>query len=345
MTKTTREKFRWWASQIEKEEGQLLYILHKIFRSYRLQFQLFDRYSIGGDAVSEIAAHVDIFSTTNTFEENAQLFNAVYRSSIDRGLFEIQVPHFDLIERMRKTQYHIWRLFDKSRHYNTLVRQYNDRIHWPSRYLVAKAFGYNEKSFFVNEPWYHDPSSIQIVGICGPSCSGKSTVCRSLKQYFGAEMVQLDRFFRKETCGRYDGHANWETPDSLMMDRLVDCLHQLKHGEPTLVPSKGWTEVFDRIIYPKPIIFVEGFLLFLNKDLNSQFDVKILINVNEDSILHRRMQRNGAEAWDYTVKCVIPNYVKIRPRLVHKADYIINGDEDPATVRHEVKRIVEDCCT
>jgi len=341
--KTTREKFRWWSSQIEHEEPGLLYILHKIFRSYRLQFQLLERYSIVGDGFPEIAAQIDFFSTTKPFEENARLFNSVYRSSIEHGLFDVPVPFFDLVERMRKTQYHIWRLFEKSRQYNMLVRQYNDRIHWPSRYLVAKTFGFREKPFFVNAPWYHDPSSIKIIGVCGPSCSGKSTACRSLSPFYDAQMVQLDRFFKKETRGRYNGYPNWETLDSLMIDRLIGCLRQLKRGEPTLVPSTGRTEKFDRIVYPKPVIFVEGFLLFLSKDLNSLFDEKIFVEVNEESILHRRVQRNGPDAWDYTAKCVVPNYVKVRPDLIRKADHVINGEEEAETVRHQVKRIVENC--
>lgn len=242
---------------------------------------------------------------------------------------------------MRKTQYHIWRLFRRSKQYNILVRQYNDRIHWPSRTEVARAHGFAEKSFFVNNPWYLGPSSIQLIGVCGPSCSGKSTVCRSLLPYFDAQMVQLDRFFRKETAGECNGYTNWETLDSLMIDRFIECLSQLKRGEPTLVPSKGWTEVFDRIVFPKPIIFVEGFLLFLNSDINALFDKKIFIEVHEDSILHRRVKRNGRYAWGYTAECVIPNYVKVRPYLIREANIIIDGDDELANVRHRVKRIVE----
>lgn len=340
---TTRDKFRWWSSQIQKQEPELLYILYKIFRSYRMQFELLERHAIVSDGLSTIAAQVDQFSTSKTFEENARLFNSVYRNSIECGLFDIPVPFFDLIERTRKTQYHIWRLFVRSRQYNKVVRQYNDRIHWPSRYLVAKAYGFRERSYFVNHPWYHDPSSIKIIGICGPSCSGKSTVCRSLKPFFDAQMIQLDRFFKKETHGRYNGYSNWEVPESLMFDHLIECLHQLKRGEPTLVPRQGWTEHFDRIIYPKPIIFVEGFLLFVNRELNSLFDKKIFIEISEQSMLDRRVQRNGPEAWDYTAQCVVPNYLKMRPHLIRKADIVINGDDDVVNVMHQVKRIVE-CC-
>lgn len=339
--KTTLEKFKWWQSQIEREEEQLLYILHKVFRSYRLQFQLLERCSIDGEGFSEIATRIDWFSVTKSFEENARLFNTVYRSSIEYGLFDLDVPFFDLIERMRKTQYHIWRLFRRSKQYNILVRQYNDRIHWPSRAGVARAHGFAERPFFVKKPWYHGPSSVTMIGVCGPSCSGKSTVCRSLVPYFDAEMVQLDRFFRKEAPGTCNGYANWETLDSLMIDRFVECLRQLKRGEPTLVPSKGWTEEFDRLVYPKPIIFVDGFLLYLNSDLNALLDKKIFIEVHEDSILHRRTLRNGKESWGYTARCVVPSYVRVRPDLIREADCVINGEDELANVRRQVKSIVE----
>lgn len=339
--KTTLEKFRWWQSQIAREEERLLYSLHKIFRSYRLQFQLLERYSIDGEGFPEIATRVDRFSVTNSFEENARLFNIVYRRSVEYGLFDLDVPYLDLVERMRKTQYHIWRLFRRSREYNILVRQYNDRIHRPSRAEIARSHGFRERPFIVKKPWYHGPSSVTMIGVCGPSCSGKSTVCRSLVPYFDAQMVQLDRFFRKEAAGRCNGYPNWETLDSLMVDRFIECLRQLKRGEPTLVPSRGWTEVFDRIVYPKPIIFVDGFLLFLNRDLNTLLDRKIFIEVREDSILHRRVQRNGHDAWAYTAKCVVPNYVKVRPALIREADVVIDGDDELAIVRSQVKSIVE----
>lgn len=339
--KTTLEKFKWWQSQIAREEEQLLYILHKIFRSYRLQFQLLERHSIDGDGFEEIAFRVDSFSVTNPFEENARLFNAVYRGSIEYRLFDLDVPYFDLVERMRKTQYHIWRLFRRSKQYNILVRQYNDRIHWPSRAEVAQAHGFAEKSFFVKKPWYHGPSSVTLIGVSGPSCSGKSTVCRSLAPYFDAQMIQLDRFLRKEAAGKCNGYVNWETLDSLMVDRFIECLRQLKRGEPALVPSKGRTEVFDRIVYPKPIIFVDGVLLYLNSDLNALLDKKIFIEVHEDSILHRRTKRNGHDAWGYTFKCVVPHYVRVRPDLIREAEFVIDGDDELMNVRHRVKRIVE----
>ena len=335
------DKFKWWLAKIEKEEMKLRFNFHKIFNSYHLLFALLEKNNVIGAGFPEIEGMIRKYSDSNHFEENVLLFSQLYKKSIEFGIFMIPLPFFDTIERLRKTQYHIWQLFEDSWHYNKLVRQYNDRLSWPYRRKTAKKYRFEKKPFIYNDYWYQGPSSVKIIGICGPSCSGKSTACKSLRQYFGFNLIQLDQFFKKQAGGICNGYPNWDVENSLMFDRLITCLDQLKHGEPTLIPSEGWTEDFNRLIYPKPIIVVEGFLLFLNNNLNSFFDKRVFIDLSEENILKRRIWRDGVQNKDYTMKCVIPHYLKYKPVLLQNTEVYINGNNDSTVVRNKIKETVE----
>lgn len=45
----------------------------------------------------------------------------------------------------------------------------------------------------------------------------------------------------------------------------------------------------------------------------------------------------------YTARCVVPNDVRLRPQLVRTADVVINGDDDPLDIMHQVERVVAGC--
>jgi len=335
------DKFKWWLGEIEKEESKLSYNVSKIFNSCHLLFKLLEKYNISGEGFSEIGAMIEKFTNSNSFEENIVLFTQLYKKSIEFGFFMIPLPYIETLERMRKTQYHIWQLFADSWYYNKLVRQYNDRRNWPSRYEIARKYGFREKPFIYDNSWYQGPSSVKMIGICGPSCSGKSTSCKSLRPYFGYTLIQLDRFFKKQPGGVCHGYPDWDIEESLMIDRLIACLDQLKHGEPTLIPSKGWTEDFNRLIYPKPIIVIEGFLLFLNNNITSFLDKRVFIDLSEENLLKRRINRDGLQNKEYTIKCVIPHYRKYRQVLLNNTELSINGEDNPAVIRNEIKKIIE----
>ena len=162
-----------------------------------------------------------------------------------------------------------------------------------------------------------------IIGVCGRSCSGKSTVIKELEEKYKGEFLHInqDKFFKVKA-------DNWESPESLRIDRLIYSIKKLKNGQSTHIPSHRWTEVFDREVKPHKIIIVEGYLLFVDAELSNIFDKKIWVEVSDANILYRRTKRDGTSKHiDYTMNVVIPESKKYEEIQRKRADIIIDGNK------------------
>jgi uridine kinase len=179
-----------------------------------------------------------------------------------------------------------------------------------------------------------------IIGVCGRSCSGKSTVVEELEKKYKGQFLHInqDKFFRMKA-------NNWESPDALRFDRLIYSVKKLKRGESTHIPSHRWTEVFDRLVEPHSMIIVEGYLLFVNKELNKLFDKKIFVDVSDQNLLYRRTERDikifGKSKTEYTFNWVIPESKKYEKMQRDVADYIIDGNKSKGDVRKEIEKIIK----
>ena len=163
-----------------------------------------------------------------------------------------------------------------------------------------------------------------IIGIGGRSCSGKSTVVKKIEEKYNREFlcINQDSFFK------INAPNNWENPDSLRFDKLINSIKDLKNGKKTYIPNHRCTEVFDREVKPHKIIIVEGFLLFINKKLNKLFDKKIWVDVSDLNILYRRLKRsNNLKKIDYIMSVIIPESKKYEYQQKKEADIIIDGNK------------------
>lgn len=179
-----------------------------------------------------------------------------------------------------------------------------------------------------------DEKSVCIIGIGGRSCSGKSVVAKRLEAELSNIAVRIcqDRFFKKQAL-------NWEAPEALNNYNLIYSLKKLKRGAATHIPSAGWTEVYDRLVEPKPLIIVEGYLLFENMEIVELLDKKIYIDVSDVNMLYRRTKRdNTSRNIDYTMFTVIPESKKYMDKQKKAADIIIDGNRDKDTVYKDVCR-------
>lgn len=182
-----------------------------------------------------------------------------------------------------------------------------------------------------------------IIGICGRSCSGKSHATRELENQYPDKILRipLDRFFKIYNEKELDEKFGWESPESIRWDRLVYSIKKLKNGESTHIPSKGWTELFDKLVHPKPIILVEGYLIFTNNELLQLFDKKIFVDVTDLNILYRRTLRdNGIHGVNYTMQKVIPISKKYDEQQKNLADVVIDGNKTKDEIFNEIKEYI-----
>ena len=161
-----------------------------------------------------------------------------------------------------------------------------------------------------------------FIGICGGTGSGKTTIARAIVETVGAQnvvLIEQDSYYRNLADMPLDERhqANFDHPDSIDSDMLVNHLLRLKQGlkvEMPLYDFKTHTRS-DRIeiIEPKPVVIVEGILIFAESRVLDLLDVRVFVDTPDDIRFIRRLQRDIVER-GRTVESVIGQYYRtVRP--------------------------------
>ncbi len=143
-----------------------------------------------------------------------------------------------------------------------------------------------------------------IIGICGGTGSGKTTIARAIVEAVGARkvvLVEQDSYYRNLSDMPLDERkqANFDHPDSLDSDMLVNHILRLKQGlavEMPLYDFKTHTRS-DKIevIEPRPVVIVEGILIFAEPRVLDLLDVRVFVDTPDDIRLMRRLRRDFTE--------------------------------------------------
>src|SRR5437764_7619962 len=143
-----------------------------------------------------------------------------------------------------------------------------------------------------------------FIGICGGTGSGKTTIARAIVETVGAQnvvLVEQDSYYRNLSDMPLDERhqANFDHPDSLDSDMLVNHILRLKQGlrvEMPLYDFKTHTRSDEiEIIEPRPVVIVEGILIFAEARVLDLLDVRIFVDTPDDVRLMRRLRRDHAE--------------------------------------------------
>jgi uridine kinase len=161
-----------------------------------------------------------------------------------------------------------------------------------------------------------------IIGICGGTGSGKTTVAnRILESVSNDEVVflQQDSYYRDIDQMPLDFRKkiNFDHPDAIDNELLIEHLRALKRGEPVELPLydfKSHSRRLDTLhTKPQPIIIIEGILIFAEQRLLDEMDIKVYVDTPDDIRFIRRLRRDIAER-GRTVESVIEQYLTtVRP--------------------------------
>ena len=144
---------------------------------------------------------------------------------------------------------------------------------------------------------------------------------RILESVSASEVVfiQQDSYYRnlKDLPLDYRKVANFDHPDALDNDLLVHHVRKLKLDEAVDLPIydfKTHTRLHEtRRVEPKPIVIVEGILIFADPRLLEQMDIKVFVDTPDDIRFIRRLRRDIDER-GRTVESVIEQYMgTVRP--------------------------------
>lgn len=158
------------------------------------------------------------------------------------------------------------------------------------------------------------------VGIAGGTGSGKTTVSRELRSRVGTDIAYIahDSYYRNwDDLPLVDDWPNWDHPNSLDTALMIEHIRQLQRGEPAFIPIYDFNHhhrTSETIrIDPKPIILVEGILIFSEAALRDLFDIRIFVDADPDIRFIRRLQRDIQER-GRSAESVIKQYLStVRP--------------------------------
>lgn len=187
-----------------------------------------------------------------------------------------------------------------------------------------------------------------IIGICGGTGSGKTTIARKIVEEVGEEnviLVEQDSYYLNLADLPLNERrtVNFDHPDSIDSDSLVELIENLKAGKPAEMPVYDFKthtrSAESKHFEPKPIVIVEGILIFALPEVLELLDVKVFIDTPDDIRLLRRINRDVQER-GRTIEQTVRQYEKtIRPMHYQfvapsksNADIVVSNDEQTPVV-------------
>jgi uridine kinase len=198
----------------------------------------------------------------------------------------------------------------------------------------------------------NNPSKRLLVGITGESASGKSTICKEIKNIIEqlsmpVSVLSTDNYFNdiSELIKKYGSFDNLtdngydiDAPESFQLKLLREDLDALSHGETIMAPryvpnGTGVSIPHSQEVHSDKVVVVEG-IATMYEDVRDLFDVKIYIETENDIRRERFVRRaiternqneeNALKQWEYLLhageKYVIPSR--------DCADFVLDGNSD-----------------
>ena len=188
--------------------------------------------------------------------------------------------------------------------------------------------------------------------------SGKTTLARNIYESLGGDKLCSylvhDDYYKDISHLSIEERAatNFDHPDSLDTDLLIEHVQALKEGKTIEVPNYDFSTHMrtDRRTkkLPKPVILIEGILIFSDSRLAQLLDCKVFVDTDPDIRFTRRLMRDTKER-GRTVEQVIEQYHNtVRPMhncyvepSKESADIIVYGGTNKVSLNMIVSYLKE----
>lgn len=191
-------------------------------------------------------------------------------------------------------------------------------------------------------------SSVITLGIAGGTGAGKTTLARAIFKKLGAShncvYLTHDHYYRDLSHLSMADRAktNFDHPDSLETELLVQHLQELKQGKVAVLPTYDFAThsrtPVTTLVHPKKIIIVEGILIFTHPALCQELDIKVFVDADSDTRVVRRIRRDTVERGRTLDSIMLQYETFVKP--MHgtwvapskaKADVIVNSENGQST--------------
>ena len=202
-----------------------------------------------------------------------------------------------------------------------------------------------------------------IIGITGGTASGKTFVIEALKDAFDGKILVIsqDQYYKGEKVRRLDRweRANLDQPKAFDNDLLKSHIQDLIAGKSVLAPvydfAKQQQAKAKVPLEPKPVIVLEGILIFNDERIRNLMDWKVYLEAAPDIRLARRLLRDIEErgvtiqnlrsSLEWYVQKVKPMHDKYIHPMKKYADAKLNTDkgslEAAQVIKERVKEILK----
>lgn len=174
-----------------------------------------------------------------------------------------------------------------------------------------------------------DNSACIVIAIAGASASGKSliasTIYKELKEELASDdigIISEDAYYRDQSHLDMEERTktNYDHPNSMDHDLLVEHLQALKQGKSIEIPEYSYVEHTRlstvRHFSPKRIIILEGILLLTDEAIRNELNVSIFVDAPLDICFIRRLKRDMEER-GRSMESVVSQYRKtVRPMFL-----------------------------
>ncbi|KAJ1346542.1 hypothetical protein KIN20_001359 [Parelaphostrongylus tenuis] len=156
-------------------------------------------------------------------------------------------------------------------------------------------------------PWYDRTGNRlkqpYVIGICGGSASGKTTVAEKIIEKLEIPWVtilSMDSFYKilteEQRALAAKSNYNFDHPNAFDFDLLHEVLSRLREGKSCEVPVYDFTtharDANPKVMYGADVLIFEGILAFYRPDINDMMDMKVFVDTDADVRLARRLNRD-----------------------------------------------------
>jgi uridine kinase len=157
----------------------------------------------------------------------------------------------------------------------------------------------------------------KVIGICGGSGSGKTTIVRKISELISDFVfIPQDNYYKSATYMSNSNITafNFDHPEAFDNELLIEHLDALKSGKAIDMPTYDFVRhrrTEERVrVEPRKLVIFEGIMIFCDKAVRDRIDLKLFVDTPDDIRFIRRLTRDIKER-GRTLDSVIEQYLTV----------------------------------